>query len=596
MTSLKDVLDRAIAAHRAGRLDEAQAAYEAALALEPADHNALANLGALCLNRGQVAEGLGLIDRSLAVRPDQPNVVANKAVALLMMGRPQDALAALGAASALDGAGVIAAVQAGDALAAAEIHAGALDAYDLALRARPADPEILHRRGMALVQLRRFSEARTTFEALLAADPGHAAARFNLGVALHNLQRFEEAIAALEASRTPGVDAADIDSSLGNALRELGRLEEAIAAYDRSLQARPDARVLMQRGIALMHLQRLDAAASAFEAALALKPDDPFALSNLSAVRLAAGRTAEGWRLFEARWRGAMAADFARLPRPLWLGETPIEGRTILLAAEQGLGDTIQFVRFVPILAARGARVVLWVQPPLAELCRSVQGVAEVVAGDRPPPAFDVCCPLMSLPLALDLIEEPDIPAHVPYLQAPPEKAAAWAKRLGPSSRKRVGLVWSGGLRPGVPEFHAANTRRNVPLAALLPLARADVEFWSLQKGAVPEAELRALQAQGWEGPMIRDVSAELNDFSDTAALIEALDLVISVDTSTAHLAGALGKPVWILNRYDTCWRWMLNRPDTPWYPTARLFRQEAFNDWTPVIEVVAEALEAFAA
>ena len=202
----------------------------------------------------------------------------------------------------------------------------------------------------------------------------------------------------------------------------------------------------------------------------------------------------------------------------------------------------------------------------------------------------------MSLPLALGLVEERDIPAQTPYLRAPPQKAAAWARRLGPRSRKRVGLVWSGGLRPGVPEFHAANTRRNVALAALAPLRRADVEFWSLQKGAVPEAELRALQAKGWDGPVIRDVSAELKDFSDTAALIETLDLVISVDTSTAHLAGALGKPVWILNRYDTCWRWMLDRADSPWYPAARLFRQKAFDDWTPVIEEVAEALEAFAA
>jgi hypothetical protein len=218
--------------------------------------------------------------------------------------------------------------------------------------------------------------------------------------------------------------------------------------------------------------------------------------------------------------------------------------------------------------------------------------VAEVIRDDGPAPAYDVCCPLMSLPFALRLETIPD---ETPYLRAPEDKVRAWAERLGPTSRKRVGLVWSGGVRPGMPGYWAQNTRRNIPLAMLAPLADADVEFYSLQKGAPAEGETARLKAQGWNGPDIIDFAPELHDFSDTAALAENLDLVISVCTSTAHMAGALGKAMWLLNHFDTCWRWGLERSDSPWYPTARVFRQKALGDWTPVVEEVVEALQALA-
>ncbi|MEI9889377.1 MAG: tetratricopeptide repeat protein [Caulobacteraceae bacterium] len=348
----------------------------------------------------------------------------------------------------------------------------------------------------------------------------------------------------------------------------------------------------IERGVTLLYVQRLGEAQAAFEAALALRPGDPHARAHLALAHLAAGRFDQGWPLYEDRWNSVMKEGLATLPRPLWSAGASLAGRTVLLKAEQGLGDTLQFVRFAPLLAARGSRVLLAVQPELVELCRSVAGVADVVRDDGPLPHFDLCIPLMSLPFALGLT---DIPVQAPYLSAPPAKTAAWAARLGPRSGKRVGLAWSGGLRPGVPEFWATNTRRNIALARLAPIAGAPVSYYSLQKGAQAEAELHALRAAGWDGPRILDLPGDLDGFDDTAAVIENLDLVVTVDTSVAHLAGALGKPVWILNRYDGCWRWMLDRDDSPWYPTARIFRQESFDDWDPVVAALASALTEFA-
>lgn len=593
MTSIRDLFLRAAEAHQAGRLDEAQAGYEAALALAPADPNVLANFGTLCLQRGRLAEGLALIDRSLAERPHQPDAIANRAAALAMLGRLDEALEGLRSAGALGPGGVSLCVQVGDGLRQAGDRIKALEAYDLALRWRPDDFAILHNRSVALMELQRYTEALPILESLAARAPANPDVRFNHGVALHELHRFQEALQALDAARALGADPAAVDGAVGRVWRELGLHEPALAAFERSLAARPDVSIHVEQAVALWHANQLEPAEAALRAALALDPADPYARSNLAVVLFTSGRMAEGWPLYEDRWKGSMKDAFARLPQPVWSGQEPVAGKTVLLWAEQGLGDTLQFVRYARFVAERGARVILAVQPPLAALCRSVAGVAEVVPDTLPPPAFDLCCPLLSLPFALDMA---DIPNQTPYLHAPADRVRAWVERLGPASRKRVGLVWSGGVRPGAPGYWSSNTRRNIALPLLAPLAQADVDFISLQKGEPAESELAALVAQGWDGPAIADVSSDLHDFADTAALAQNLDLVIAVDTSTAHLAGALGKPLWLLNRFDTDWRWGLGRSDNAWYPTARVFRQRAMNDWTPVIAEVVEALKAFAA
>jgi hypothetical protein len=277
--------------------------------------------------------------------------------------------------------------------------------------------------------------------------------------------------------------------------------------------------------------------------------------------------------------------------RPRWLGE-PLNGRRILLHAEQGLGDTIQFCRYAPLVAARGGRVILEVPRKLLRLLSGLRGVTQLVAAGDPLPAFDVQCSLMSLPLAFRTRLD-TIPAQVPYLAARPETVAYWRHRLGPWTRRRVGLVWSGGFRPDQPESHAVNERRNIPLRLIAQLNQPAIDFVSLQKGEPAESELIALKDAVWPGGNLTNAAPELDDFEDTAGLIETLDLVISVDTSTAHLAAAMGKPVWLLNRFDSCWRWLEQREDSPWYPTLRLFRQTTRGDWQAVTQRVSAALQA---
>jgi hypothetical protein len=295
-----------------------------------------------------------------------------------------------------------------------------------------------------------------------------------------------------------------------------------------------------------------------------------------------------GWPLYEARW-GENGLDLPIAGPPLWDGVEPLAGNTILLRSEQGLGDAVQFCRYAARVKAMGARVLLEAQAPLVALFRTLEGADGVFAVGDPLPDADLQCPLMSLPLLLETRID-SIPAEVPYLRADPAKVKAWRERLGAGGRLRVGLVWSGGERQD-PGEGWVNRRRNLTLSPLAPLKGLDVDFVSLQKGEPAEGELRDLKRRGWDGPDIAEVMEAVSDLSDTAALVEALDLVISVDTSVAHLAGALGKPVWLLNRYDSDWRWLTGRDDSPWYPSLRLFRQNRFGEWEATVARVREAL-----
>jgi len=303
-----------------------------------------------------------------------------------------------------------------------------------------------------------------------------------------------------------------------------------------------------------------------------------------------AGRLEAGWKEYEWRWQTTQLSGRARdFLAPLWDG-TAIEDRTILLHAEQGFGDTLQFCRYVPLIAC-GARIILEVQAPLVRLLSRLPGVTQIVAhGDGLPP-FDLHCPLLSLPRAFGTTLD-TIPAVTPYLSADPALAANWHERLAGLDDLRIGLVWAGSQRLNRPEEAAFDRRRSIALDAMAPLGEASgVSFISLQKD-----ELAAQAIHPPHEMRLHDFTADLHDFEDTAALIVNLDLVISVDTSVAHLAGALGKPVWLLNRFDTCWRWLLNRDDSPWYPTLRQFRQPGPGDWNSMIREVRDALQHLAA
>ena len=331
------------------------------------------------------------------------------------------------------------------------------------------------------------------------------------------------------------------------------------------------------RGIVLQVMKHPEAAVLSFDRAIALRPDYAAAWWNKSLTLLQNGRFAAGLPLYEWRWKlDKLKAAQRVFPQPLWLGNTPIAGKTVLLHSEQGLGDTLQFCRFAPLVAARGARVLLQVQAALVPLLQGLEGVSEVIAEEAVLPAFDCHCPLLSLPLALGTTLD-TIPRNTPYLKAEPARLREWAARLGERRAPRVGLVWSGN------PLHPNDRRRSLALANLfawgLDALQDEFEFISLQKD-VPARDRAFLEGN----TALRHFGEALRDFGDTAALCGLLDLVVCVDTSVAHLAGALGRPVWTLLPHNADWRWLLDRDDSPWYPGMRLMRQRRTGDWQAVI------------
>lgn len=449
--------------------------------------------------------------------------------------------------------------------------AEALADFDAALRAAGGHPDILNSRGIALQMLGRPAEALAAFDGALVFAAGNPLIHANRGAVLAELGRHPEA--ARSFATATGLDPGNATTlhNYGNVLRDLDRPAEALAAYDRALALRPDyVDALIARGLALMDLQRLDEAKTGFARALALAPDHPKARLNAAIRDLLAGDLASGFAGYEWRWRNPPNSGWLRnFKQPLWLGHEDIAGKTLLLHAEQGQGDTIQFCRYAALAAARGARVVLEVQKPLLRLLTGLDGVAAAVAQGEPLPAFDLHCPLMSLPLAFG-----SVPNDVPYIRS---GASDWAARLPPG--RRIGLAWSG--NPALKN----DRHRSIPLTRFAPLA-AKAPLISVQKDLRPED---AALAQG----RVLHFGTELADFADTAALIAAMDVVVAVDTAAAHLAGAMGKPVFILLPYrGVDWRWGIDGDATAWYPTAKLLRQPTPGDWDSVIARLAAELK----
>jgi Tfp pilus assembly protein PilF len=426
----------------------------------------------------------------------------------------------------------------------------------------------------------RLGEARECYERAIALRPDHAQANNALAVLLSPTDP-EQALACFRRAIAARPAYADAYNNMGILLHGLGRHAEAVASYRQALAIKPDhADAHNNLGLALRDLDRHADALRCFELAQAIEPDHVDAHVNEALVRLAFGDYAAGWKQYAWRLHTAAFSKGRKRPaQPLWLNQFDISGRTILLHGEQGLGDTIQFARFVPRVAALGAKVVLAVQRPLTALMAGLASVSVIRGQGDPVPAFDAFCPLPSLPLAFKTTVE-TIPADVPYLAAPADRLAKWRPVLEPLARPRVGLMWT---RGGSPQDH-----RSLPLRFLLPLLeRRDVQFVALQK-ELPDAEMAMFQSTGVPGFL----GERLADLADTAAIIAMLDLVITIDTSIAHVAGALGKPMWVLLPFSADWRWLRGRSDSPWYPTARLFRQPAPGDWQGAVRRVAEALQ----
>ena len=558
---------RAQALHQAGRLAEAQGLYEQVLQADPRHAEAMHLLGYLWFQRGEIARALGLIGRALELEPLNPGFRYNRGLILQRVGRLDEAAQDFRQVAALQPSDLGAWDSLGETLIALGRPDDALAAYDRAIALKPDAAELHSNRGVALRALGRFDEALAAQDRALALAPAYADGWSNRGNVLKDLGRLEEALQNYDRALAISPRQPAFLVNRANVLRELGRLPQALAGYDQAIALAPAYPAAHHhRGVLLMDLRRLPEAIAAFDRALALKPGDQDAAAAKAMALLLAGDFERGLPLYERR--GRLAPETAG-DRPPWLGEQPVEGKTVLVWAEQGLGDTLQFCRYVPLLAERGARVVLQAQGPLLPLLRSLQGVSALIVHDAAPPAFDLHVPLMSLPLAFGTRLD-TIPAPAAYLGADPAKVEAWSQRLGPRTRPRVGLVWSGRAE------HRNDRHRSLPLARLLAALPPGLAYVSLQKEARPDD-----QATLAAHPEVRHFGEALHDFADTAALVSLMDAVVSVDTSLAHLAGALGKDTrLLLSRIGQDWRWLTGRTDTPWYPTMRLYRQGEDCDW----------------
>ena len=518
--ALSALLEQALPLHQRGDLTQARTLYEQVLAINPQHADALHLLGVVAYQNQDFHRAIALIGRALEHEP-------NYADAHLNLGNAQQAL-------------------------------------------------------------KQWDAALASFERVIALKPDYAAAYFNRGNALQALQQHDAALTSYDRALALAPGYVEAHNNRGNTLRDLYRLNEARASYERAISRNAGhASAHRNLGVVLQDLGHYDAAIASYTQAIALAADDVKAHHNLGLCRLLTGDFARGWHGYEWRLKGEPAAPSARrFSQPAWLGKEPLVGKTILLHCEQGLGDTLQFCRYVKRVSDLGAQVILQVQRPLLSLLNGspmLAEVAQIMAQDNALPPFDYHCPLASLPLAF-ATDIHSIPASHHYLVSSPIKVAAWQARLGPKTRPRIGLTWSGN-----DQFYG-DDRRSIALAdfvKLLPSHEEDhFEFICLQK------EIRSRDRQTLRSrPDILFVGDALHDFSDTAALCECVDLVVSTCTSVPHLACALGKPTWLLLSATADWRWLLDRADSPWYPTAKLYRQNKLGDWNDVFARVASDL-----
>ena len=535
---------------KAGALQQARQAYEDILAQEPAHAGSLHMLGLILAQTGQAQQGVDLLCRALELEPNNAQAYYGLGFAMCKLK---------------------------------QFFAG-IECYDAAMSLRPQFAEAACDKGSALIELKRCAEAVESFDLALRWRPDYADAYVYRGNALMGLQEHARAVQSFEAGLAINPAFASGHLNLGNALLAMGDYEGALASYDRTIALRAqDAMAYSNRSGVLKHLHRFDEALRSCESAVALAPDFAFGHWNHSLLLLLLGDLRAGFEKYHWRWQTDTFQVIRRnFPQPMWLGQEDLKGQTVLIHTEQGLGDTIQFARYAQLLADRGARVVFEVEPALYDLLRTLPGVDTLVRQRDPLPAFDLYCPLMSVPIGCGTTLQ-TVPAAVPYLRTNPAKVWAWQDRLGSKTHPRVGLVWSGSTT------HQADHLRSLELSALLDALPSGFDYISLQKEIRP-ADMAAVQASG-----MAHVGDDLLTMDDTAALCACLDLVIAVDTSVAHLAGALGLPVWVLLPHMPDWRWMLDRSDSPWYPSARLYRQRQHGDWSaPLAQVRADLLLGF--
>ena len=567
-----------------GRLTEAEGAYRKAIDREPYFAEAFSNLGGVLNDLGRPGEAEESCNEAIRINTNLSEAHNNLGTALRDLGRSSEAEASYAEAIRLRPEFAEAHSNLGVLLGLRGLPAEAEASYREAIRIRPDFAEVYSNLGSALTEQGRFSEAEIACREAIHLNAGCAQAHSNLGNALRSVGRLSEAEASYREAIRIQPDCAEAHSNLGNVLMDAGRLAEAGVCYWQAISYAPAfADAHYNQGNLKKAAGDLSGAEVCYRQAIDLKPGILDAHLNLSISLLLQARFEEGLRLYEHRWDAAKSLKGCRrdFQRPLWLGQELLRGKRILIHAEQGLGDTIQFCRYLKQVKGLGAWVAFEVQPALIPLLSGLEGVDELIAKGQPLPEFEYHCPLLSLPLAFKTSLE-SIPAPSPYLFAQSERVARWAKRLGVDGYK-IGVCW---------KSSAAIKERSIPIELFAVLSSIPgVRLISLHKGE-GEKELATLP----DGMRVEALGSDFDAdgaFLDTAAVIDCCDLVITTDTSVAHLAGALGASTWVALPYVPDWRWMMERADSPWYPTVRLFRQSAAGEWGAVLEQMSLSLQA---
>jgi len=528
-----------------GATQQAREVLEKAIKINPKHFDALNILGIIAAQTKDFDKAIGFFDQAVKINPNNAVCYCNRGNVLKELRQFEKAISNYKKAISLNKDYALAYVNQSIALFELHNYEESLDSCDRAIKIQPDYAEAFYNRGNILDELMRFDEALNCFDKAIELKPDYVEAYSNRGAVLQELKRFEEALQSHDVAITLDPNYADAYSNRGVVLKELKRFDEALASYDK---------------------------------AIGLKSIYAEAYWNKSLLLLHLGNFQIGWQLYEWRWKSEQKNQYRNFTQPLWLGDESIANKTILLHAEQGLGDTIQFCRYAASVKRLGARVLLEVPKSLSSLLKDTEGVDEVFEAGKQLPAFDYQCPLLSLPLAFKT-ELNSIPSPTTYLNSNDEKLDLWNQRLGEKSKPRIGLVWSGST------IHITGQNRSLALADLIKYLPINFEYVSLQK------EVRDSDKDALANSAIKNHSEQLSDFTDTAALCDLMDIVISVDTSVAHLSAALGKPTWILLTHMADWRWLLDRFDSPWYESVKLYRQAEDRQWGPVLERVTRDL-----
>jgi tetratricopeptide (TPR) repeat protein len=615
MASTEDDVREGLSLQEAGKWKPALACYLKAVASEPAHPMALFRAGIALAHEGQMDLSAELLARSLAANPKSSDAAKALGGVLLSLSRHKEAVAALEKACALSANSPAALCDLGTAYAAVGDFDRAIANYTKAIVLKPDFAEAHNKLGNLQRHQGSLDRAALSYKRAVRADPRHSQAWYNLGATLQMGKEFPKALEAYRQSLAIEPKNPSAENNMGLLLKAEGRTDEAIDAFMRAIALKPDyALAMVNLGATLQVANRPQDAITVLEDAIGLNEKDPQAHSNLGNALVALNRPSEGlaayeraleldphsvdiqynialshlvlgdlekgWSGYELRLKTETHRAKHVYDAPKWHRDLPLAGKTLLVYAEQGLGDTIQFIRYIPLLQAKGAMFVLRVQSSLKALLTGQFKETVVVAGDDPLPPHDFQCPLMSLPGELGTRLD-SIPANVPYLKAPPEKLDTWRKVFAKAPGPKIGLVWSGNAK------HQFDHNRSAPVSVFAEMTKGiPAHFFAIQK-EIRKTDLDELP----QAPWINDLSRKIQGFEDTAAIVAALDVVITVDTSVAHLAGALGAKTWLLLGFAPDWRWLLGRSGSPWYPSVQIFRQPALGDWDSVIAAVRKQL-----